>query len=307
MKKFLPYIAILAAMLIWAGSGIAIKSALSVIPPITLIVTRFTLSVVLMLVLGLLFRSSSLLGLQPLARRDWGLFALAGFFQPFLYYIVETYCYQSLNSPTIAEALLSTGPLLAPLLAFVFLRERVTRNNILGILISTAGVLMLVLFGSSNFSIGNPWGILLAFLAVLTAVLYCIILKRIPEHYSALSIIFYVQLFSLLLFYPLWGLTEAPDLPEHFADISGADVLQAVYAVLYLVALSSLVAYILFCYTVRVLGVTLTNAFNNIRPVFTALIMLLLYDEHMPLGKWMGIIIIIAGLFVCQYHKKYES
>ena len=70
MRKIFPYIAILTAMLIWAGAGIAVKEALLVYPPLTLIVLRFTLAVFLMLVIGLIFRRNEILGLQCIAKRD---------------------------------------------------------------------------------------------------------------------------------------------------------------------------------------------------------------------------------------------
>ena len=164
-------VALIASMIIWSVSGIAIKHALVVLPPLTLIVLRFVPSVLLMLVIGLLLRKNSLFGLQKLEWRDLPLFLIAGFCQPFLYYLLETFTYDALNSPTIAETLLSTSPLLSPIFAAVLLREQVTRYNIIGIIISTAGVFALSLAGSTNYSIGSYWGILLAFGAVSAAVI----------------------------------------------------------------------------------------------------------------------------------------
>ena len=113
INKITPYIAIVAAMLIWAGAGIAVKEALVIFSPLTLIVMRFTLAVLLMLSIGLLFRHNSIVGLQRVERKDIPLFLLGGLFQPFLYFIFETYTYQSFSSPTVAEALLSTQPVYA--------------------------------------------------------------------------------------------------------------------------------------------------------------------------------------------------
>ena len=132
MKKIIPYIAIVLAMLIWAGSGIAVQHSLLFLRPFTLIVLRFTIAVLLMLAVGLIARGSDLLSLQAMRKQDIPLFLLAGIMQPVLYFIFETYCYRSLASPTIAEAMLSTAPLIAPFLAFLILRERVTKYNIIG-------------------------------------------------------------------------------------------------------------------------------------------------------------------------------
>lgn len=291
-------------MLCWAGAGIAVKEALMVFSPLTLIVLRFTLAIVLMLLVGLLFRGQEVLGLQRVDKRDIPLFVLGGLFQPFLYFIFETYTYQSFASPTIAEAMLSTQPIMAPILAFIILREKVTRNNVVGILLSTVGMLLLLLVGANDFALGNPWGVLLAIVTVSMSVGYTIILRRIPTRYSSLSIVFYVQLVALVLFYAVWGVFDRQSLQDTIAPLS-ADITPVV-AVGYLAVFASVTAFILFCYTVRQIGVTRANVFNNVRPVFTALLMWVIFDEQLPIWKWVGIIVIVIGLFISQKQRKIE-
>ena len=298
-------------MLIWAGSGIAVKEALVVFTPLTLIVLRFTLAVILMLAIGLIFRQNNILGLQRMNRKDLPLFLLGGLFQPFLYFIFETYTYQSFASPTIAEAMLSTQPVLAPIFAFVLLRERVTRNNIIGILLSTIGMLILLLMGNGDMgngvlAIGNGKGVILAILTVSMSVSYSVILRRIPSRYSPLSIVFYVQSISLILFYIVWiVMGEADTLLHHTTPFyttlhNTPQLLQSCLAVGYLAVLSSVAAFVLFCYTVRQIGVTRANIFNNVRPVFTAILMWILFGEMLPIWKLVGIAVIILGLFVSE-------
>ena len=298
-------------MLIWAGSGIAVKEALVVFTPLTLIVLRFTLAVILMLAIGLIFRQNNTLGLQRMDRKDLPLFLLGGLFQPFLYFIFETYTYQSFASPTIAEAMLSTQPVLAPIFAFVLLREQVTRNNIIGILLSTIGMLMLLLMGNGDMgngvlAIGNGKGVILAILTVSMSVSYSVILRRIPSRYSPLSIVFYVQSISLVLFYIVWGVMgEVGALLHHTIPFyttlhNTPQLLQSCLAVGYLAVFSSVAAFVLFCYTVRQIGVTRANIFNNVRPVFTAILMWILFGEILPVWKLVGIAVIIIGLFISE-------
>ena len=327
MKKIVPYLSVVAAMLIWAGAGIAVKEALVVFTPLTLIVLRFTLAVLLMLVVGLLLRKNEIVGLQKVDRKDLPLFLLGGLFQPFLYFIFETYTYQSFASPTIAEALLSTQPVMAPLFALVLLRERVTRNNIIGIVLSTVGMLMLLLVGADNFALGSSWGVLLAILTVSMSVSYSVVLRKIPAKYSPLSIVFYVQSFALLLFYLVWGgealYSGGVELCSSGVELccggvelcsscvelcssgvewcsGGVEWWRSCAAVVYLAVLASVAAFVLFCYTVREIGVTRANVFNNVRPVFTAILMWLIFDEVLPVWKLVGIVVIIVGLFVSQ-------
>lgn len=316
ITKITPYIAIVAAMLIWAGAGIAVKEALVVFSPLTLIVMRFTLAVLLMLSIGLLFRHNSIVGLQRVERKDIPLFLLGGLFQPFLYFIFETYTYQSFSSPTVAEALLSTQPVMAPLFAWMLLRERVTRNNILGIVLSTLGVMLLLMMGGGPLAMGDGSigkGVLLAVLTVSMSVSYSVVLRRIPTQYSPLSIVFYVQSFALVLFWVMWGISGIGDGISGIGDgilgigdgILGEEQwVRSLLSVGYLAVLASVTAFILFCYTVRKIGVTRANVFNNVRPVFTAILMWMMFGEILPIWKIIGIIIIIIGLFISQKQEK---
>lgn len=309
ITKITPYIAIVAAMLIWAGAGIAVKEALVIFSPLTLIVMRFTLAVLLMLSIGLLFRHNSIVGLQRVERKDIPLFLLGGLFQPFLYFIFETYTYQSFSSPTVAEALLSTQPVMAPLFAWVLLRERVTRNNILGIVLSTLGVMMLLMMGGGPLAMGDGSigkGVLLAVLTVSMSVSYSVVLRRIPTQYSPLSIVFYVQSFALVLFWAMWGISGIGDGISGIGDglLGEEQWVKSLLSVGYLAVLASVTAFILFCYTVRQIGVTRANVFNNVRPVFTAILMWIMFGEILPIWKIIGIIIIIIGLFISQKQEK---
>ena len=300
-EEFVAVTALIVSMIIWSVSGIAIKHALLVLPPLTMIVLRFIPSVLLMLVIGLACRKSMLFGLQKIDRKDWPLFLIAGFCQPFLYYLLETFTYDALHSPTIAETLLSTSPLISPIFAAVLLRERVTRNNIIGILVSTAGVFALTLIGSKDYSIGNYWGILLAFAAVSAAVIDSIMMRKVPAKYTSLTFIFYAQVVSLLFFIPLWLWKEGPQtIYDLCFSMYQAETQIALGCVAYLTVFASVIAFIVFCFALRKVGVTQANAFNNIRPAFTALWMFLFFGEHLPAGKWIGMILIIVGLFVCQ-------
>ena len=301
--QYLAVTALIVSMIIWSVSGIAIKQALLVFPPFTMIVLRFVPSVLLMFLIGLICRKSPLFGLQRLHWRDLPFFLIAGFCQPFLYYLLETFAYDALNSPTIAETLLSTSPLLSPIFAAVLLRERITKYNIIGILISTLGVFALTLIGAKDYSIGSYWGILLAFAAVSAAVIDSIMMRKVPMRYSSLSFIFYAQLVSLLFFLPIWGWKEGTTALMAI-EWSTIETQTALGCIAYLTIFASVIAFILFCYGLRKTSVTQANAFNNIRPAFTALWMFLFFGEHLPLGKWVGMILIIFGIFVCQKKEK---
>ena len=148
----------------------------------------------------------------------------------------------------------------------------------------------------------------MAIITVSCSVGYSVVLRRIPPHYSPLTIVFYVQSISLVLFYVLWGgdiLLNSSSI--ELLNTSTSELLNPILAVLYLAVLASVTAFILFCYTVRYIGVTRANIFNNIRPVFTALLMLVIFNEQLPFWKWIGIVVIIIGLFISQKQRKRAS
>jgi drug/metabolite transporter (DMT)-like permease len=163
-------------------------------------------------------------------------------------------------------------------------------------------MLLLLLTGAGHFDLGNPWGVLLAILTVSCSVGYSVVLRRIPTHYSSLTIVFYVQTISLALFYMLWGgaqlLNPTPIIQTEL--LSFQFIAKPMLSVVYLSVFASVIAFILFCFTVRYIGVTRANIFNNVRPVFTAILMLLIFSEQLPLSKWIGILVIILGLFISQ-------
>ena len=104
--------------------------------PMTLISLRLVIASVLLFVFLM-----SIGRLQRLRREDFKWFILLAFFEPFLYYVGETYGLTTVAS-TLASVIVSTIPLFAPVLAFIVLREKISFANILGIVVSLVGVFL---------------------------------------------------------------------------------------------------------------------------------------------------------------------
>ena len=284
------YVAILVAMTIWSASFIFTRIGLESFPPVTLVTMRMVLAALILGVIGGLTKQ-----IQRLDRKDAKFLLIAAFAEPFCYFVCEAYGL-TLVSPTVASVILSTIPLFAPLFAFIILRERVTWSNMLGIIISLAGVLMLVI--EKEQIVVDPIGLIVLMLAVVAAVIYSSMLKKVPEKYNATTIVFYVYLFSLLFFIPAFFITD-------FQEIGHLNFKwDSFYAILILAIFSSVLSFVLFCYSVRKLGVTRANAFCNIMPGCTALFMWMFYDETLPVEKIVAIFIVIIGLFISQIQFK---
>ena len=113
------YTAIVLAMVFWSFSFIWTRVAIHSFQPMMLISLRLLIASVLLFVV-----SKSTGKFQKLRRKDFKWFLLLAFFEPFLYYVGETYGLTTVES-TLASVIVSTIPLFAPIMAFVVLRERI--------------------------------------------------------------------------------------------------------------------------------------------------------------------------------------
>ncbi len=284
------YASIVLAMIIWSFSFIWTRLAILSFPPMTLITFRLLIATML------LFAVVKISGkFQKLRNKDLKLFFLLAFFEPFLYFVGETYGLTMVES-TLAAVIISTIPLFAPLFAFLFLKERIGWPTILGIVISLVGVFFVIYERNGGFN-ANPWGVILMFLAVFAAICYATVLRKIPTHYSTFNVIFYQNLLGLVFFIPTFIFTDLPNI--QFVGVTT----QAVLSLIMLAVFASVVAFVLFAGAVRQVGVTRTNVFVNLIPVFTAIFSWILLDENLTLLKWGGIVVVVLGLFVSQWGK----
>ena len=289
-KSIKLYTSIVMAMVFWSFSFIWTRVAILSFPPMTLITLRLIIASALLFLVAIVSGK-----FQKLRRKDLKLFLLLAFFEPFLYYVGETYGLTMVES-TLAAVIVSTIPLFAPILAFLILRERIGWANIAGIVISLVGVFFVIYQPGGGFS-ANPWGVALLFLAVFAAICYATTLRKISTYYSTLNVIFYQSLIGLGFFIPTFFMTDFPVVMSiHITN-------ESLVALIMLSVFASVVAFVLFAGAVREVGVTRTNVFVNLIPVFTAILSWLILDEIITVSKWFGILIVVLGLFISQWGK----
>ena len=289
-KSLKLYIYIVLAMIFWSFSFIWTRVAIQSFHPMTLITLR------LILASALLFVAMKLGGkFQKLRRQDFKWFILLAFFEPFLYYVGETFGLTMVES-TLAAVIISTIPLFAPVLAFIVLGERINWATIVGILISLVGVFFVIYEPNGGFK-ANPWGVALMFMAVFSAICYATILKKIPSYYNNMSVIFYQSLLGLIFFIPTFLLTDLSTIQT--LTVSS----ESLFALLMLAVFASVVAFVLFAGVVREIGVARTNVFVNLIPVFTAILAWFILNERLTFYKWAGILVVVSGLFLSQWNK----
>jgi len=285
------YGAIILAMIFWSFSFIWTKVAIESFLPVTLVTLRLIIASILLFTYAKATKK-----FQYVRSKDLKWFILLAFFEPYLYYMGETYSLTLLN-PTLVAVIIATIPLFAPIVAFIMLGEKVSKMNILGIIISLLGVL-LVIYSPGMGLDGSVWGILLVFLAVFAAVFYAATLRKISSYYKTVNIIFYQSLIGLAFFIPTFLVT----------DLSSIETLKISYksmeALLMLAIFASVLAFVLFAGVVRKVGVAKTNVFVNLIPVFTAIFSYLIFNQYLTYNQWIGIAIVVSGLFVSQLGKK---
>ncbi|MCT4590176.1 MAG: DMT family transporter [Carboxylicivirga sp.] len=275
------------SMICWAFSFVWIKQAFVSFDPLTIVVMRLIISA------GLLAIILKLLGqLVKMRLADLKWFILLAFFEPFLYFMGESFGLELVSS-TVGAVIVSTIPLFAPITDKLFFKSRISWANILGILVSFVGVLLIIF--KEDFSLAAPLkGILLVFLAVFAALGYSVVLKKVPSHYNSVSIITYQNAIGLIYFLPLFIIYDIPKL-GHKPFTS-----DAIYAVVALAVVASSLAFIFFTYGMRKIGITKANVFVNMIPVFTAIIAWRVLGDVLSLQMMIGIAIVISGVFVSQ-------
>lgn len=235
---------------------------------------------------------------EKVHKKDLKLFALAALFEPFLYFIFESY--GLLNSaPVVSSAIIATIPLFTPIAAFFFLKERLTPWNIAGFIISFFGVIFMLLNKNLELTVSVK-GIVFLFSAVFVAVAYSIALRKLTMLYKPLTITFVQNILGMIYFIPMFFVMEKVT-PSQIAQIGGY-----ILPLLSLGVFASSVAYTLWAYAFSKLGAAKANIYSNLIPVFTAIFSCIIIGEMINIQKIIGILLVIGGLILSQlkFNKK---
>lgn len=284
------YASMLLAAVFWGLSFIWTSMVLRYLPPVTTIVFRLAVSIVFLYAFGIATRR-----LIRIRRPDLKYFLLLAACEPFVYFLGENFALTYVSS-TVASVVISLIPLFTPFAARFFLNERIGVKNILGILISITGVVLVLLKHDLSISV-SPEGLALLLLAVAAAVGYSIAIMKVVSRYPIFTIVTVQNTIGLIFFMPVFLLLDSDKL-GHIVW-SG----KWIYPLLQLALLASSVAFIFFAESIKRLGVTRANALTNVIPVFTAIFASVLLGETLLPVNLIGIIIVVGGLFLSQIRK----
>lgn len=286
-KKYLVHLSGVVAMIFWGLSFIWSTQVFNYLNPTTTIFFRLIISTFFLGSLLLLFGM-----FEKIEKKDLKLFALAALFEPFLYFIFESY--GLLNaSPVVSSAVIATIPLFTPIAAFFFLNERLTSWNIVGFIISFFGVIFMLFNKNLELTVSLK-GVIFLFSAVIVAVAYSISLRKLTLLYKPLTITFVQNVIGMIYFIPMFFVMERVT-PSDIMSIGNYIV-----PLLSLGVFASSVAYTLWAYAFSKLGAAKANIYSNLIPVFTAIFSCIIIGENISIQKILGILLVIGGLILSQ-------
>ena len=229
---------------------------------------------------------------MKIKKKDRKLFLMLATFEPFLYFLGESFGLTYVSA-TVCSVLISTIPVVATIGAWLIFKERLKIINYAGIILSFIGVLIFIANGNGSISY-NLKGIALIMFAVFAAVGYNLTLSRLVGSYSPVYIVNVQNIIGAILFLPVFFIFEF----RHFNSIPLT--FSMFTPIIELAIFASCGAFILFAWSVKKMGITKANVFSNCIPLFTALFSFIILDEKLTVQNIVGMMIVIAGLFLSQ-------
>jgi drug/metabolite transporter (DMT)-like permease len=284
-----PYVLLSIAALCWAGNAIVGRLAAGHIPPVTLAFMRWWLAFLIIL---------------PMAwkhlRRDWG--AIRGRLGTLVFIsftgiaLFNTLQYWALEHTQAINTLLlqSAGPLFVAGWSLILLGVRLTLAQAIGILVSMAGVLVILLHGDlmAIAAIDFNKGDVIFTIALLIFGLYSVMtLKRPPIH--DLSFVAFT-----------FGCGSACLVPALILELLWRPVMALnvsnLLSLFYVAVFPSTIAYLCFNRGVRLIGANRAAPFFHVIPVFGSVMALAFLGETPRPFHLIGFALVLTGVFVAS-------
>ncbi len=274
-RRLIP---LFAAFVLWGSQYVISKIALRTVPPVTLLALRYLVSVpALFIVLRLRH------ALTPIKKGDWPILFAIGFTGYF-----ASFCLQMLGinrlTGSVSSLLGAMNPIFIPILAALFLHERITPAKIACVALSMAGVVVIVgVDGTVDAS-----GALLMLASVFLWSTASIIIRRVSGRYDPMQIAL-IAILCALPFTVGWSLIELQSAPCSFT-------LESVLAVLYMGVLGTAVTHSLWNYSLRVMDASFCSMFYPMQPLVSSILGVLFLHEAVTPGFVIGALMICCGI-----------
>ena len=291
--RFLPYVGLISAMVLWASSFVALKVAFTAYDPMYVI-------------FGPMFVAA--LCLFPALRRtdhvryrkgDWKYLLFMGFCEPCLYYIFES---QALMRTSASQAgmIVAMLPLMTAVAAHFALKEKVGRRAMAGFALAIVGAVWLSAAAEQTEHAPAPvLGNVLEFVAMACATGYMVTMKHLSVRYSPVFITALQATMGSVFYLPLLALPTTAQ-PQGFAMLP-------FLAILYLGTFVTIGGYGLYNYGTSKIPVNQSTAFTNLIPVITLFLGWLLLGETFTAQQYAASALVLAGVFLSQERHPLEE
>ena len=288
LRNTSPYILLSLTSLFWAANWVVGRAMRNDIPPIAMGFWRWAIALLILLP----FAAPELQRKWHVVRANWVTLTLLGFLGAVAF---NTLIYVGLQYTAATNGVLfnSISPILIILLSWVVARERVSRLQTCGVLLSLVGVLAIVARGdfatlaAFHFNRGDMWLITAMFLWAI----YTIVLRRRPPELSAMGFLAAMLLLSLpfLLPFYLW----------EFGERGGFALTPVTAAALaYYGTFPSIAAYLFWNRGVAQVGPNKAGLFVHLMPLFGALLSVIFLGERLYAYHYAGAALIFGGIYL---------
>ena len=287
MKNFKVYSVLVLAIIFWGFSFAGTRYCLDYLHPVWLVFLRLSISVFFLIILTAATRN-----LKKIASEDIKYFVLLAFIEPFIYFMGETYGIRIVSS-LLSAVIISTIPLFVTIAGYFFLKKKAGWKIVAGTIMSMCGV-GLIAFKPDMSLNADPVGIMLLFVAVMSAVAYTLLVYKLVKKYSPLEIITWENSIGIIFFIPFLFFNDAGivnNLP--FWDLAGIIVLLGIFP--------SSLSYLFFNIGVKKLGINKPSIFTNGIPLITAVLAFFWLNEEITWQNILGMFIVIVSLTFSQF------
>ena len=289
-----PYLLLTLAMLCWAGNWVVGRAIHEQVPPFTLNFWRWAGS--LLLILPVAWKP--LRAQWPLLLRHWKwVLPMAAIASA----IFQSMVYVGLQSTTALNGalIIALVPVLVVAIAAALLGDRIGVRQALGILVSLAGAVVVIVRGELSvlralaFNPGDLW--ILA--AVPIWALYTVLLKRWPAGLDRMSFLAAMALVGVAVQSPLFAWEWAAG--RHMVVTSAS-----LAAIAYTAVFASFLAFVFYNAALQRTTPTVAGPFHHLHPAFTALLGIAFLGERIGWHHAAGVACIALGLYLTTSAKR---
>lgn len=274
-------------VLFWGFSFISTKIVLIEIPPISLAFFRQFIALFALIPLAWFTGTLSRVNLK-----EFGIMAVGGLFGTVLYFIFENTAlqYTTASNASMIVACLPAFTIVSE--AFLF-KLKVNWRMIVCITLSILGIYLVVTInGQLDFSSAQVLGNLLMLGAMISWVIYTILIRYANIPYSSITITTYQAIASIFLFIPF----VIPEISRWPSPSSLSP--EVLFNLAFLGVFCSAIAYFFYIFAARTLGATLSAAMLNLIPIVTIISGYVLLSEVLAWIQILGMTMTMGSIYV---------